>query len=93
MLGSTKINNLRPVSVASVHILLVDSIRIAKSRESVAYACKISPLKAMGRIKPTISCQRGSLAVFLVGVLKIIIIVVVMVITFIIIAILIKVSK
>lgn len=48
MLGSTKINNLRPVSVASVHILRVDSIRIAKSRESVAYACKISPLKAMG---------------------------------------------
>lgn len=47
----------------------------------------------MGRIKPTISCQRGLLVVFLVGVLKIIIIVVVMVITFIIIAILIKVSK
>ena len=48
MLGSTKINYLRLVSVASVGIR-ADILRNARSRESVAYACKISALIAMGR--------------------------------------------
>lgn len=49
ILGSTKTNHLRPVSVASVGILRADILRNAKSRESVTYACKMSPLKSMGR--------------------------------------------
>ena len=49
ILGSTKTNYLRPVSVASVGILLADILRKAKSRESVTYACKMSPLKSVGR--------------------------------------------